>query len=79
MDANTIGILVAACINAWTAWMVWKMKREVVATKVAAEQTEKNTNSMKDALVMAEKIVSRREGIDEGLATAAKARGGVTQ
>lgn len=58
MDPNLI-LLIVALVNAFTALMAWK-------TKVAAEKTEVNTNSMREQLVEAKGIASHAEGKEEG-------------
>lgn len=57
-DLNTWVLLAIALTNALTALLVWHTKdavkvaqADIAATKVAVELTERNTNSMKDALV----------------------------
>ena len=63
-DYNIILLMIIAGLNAYTAWQ--------------SRRTEKNTNSMKDALVAATAKASHAEGKAEGkaedAATAAAAR-----
>ena len=59
-DWNTLGLVLVALINFYGAYM--------------ARKTEKNTNSMKDALVAATAKASRAEGVVEGEGGRGKAK-----
>ena len=54
LDYNLVLLLIVAVMNAYTAWM--------------SRKTEKNTNSMKDALVASTAKASHAEGLAEGKA-----------
>lgn len=78
-DANTLIWLVIALLNAWVGWMTYRVHKEVAATKlavvatmVAAEKTELNTNSMREQLVVATGAAAHAAGRDE-MAKEAKA------
>ena len=81
IDPNIV-LAVIAVSQLGTALLAYLTRRDAAATKVAAaatqvaaEQTEKNTNSMKDALVLATKQAAHAAGHEEarleGEATAA--------
>jgi hypothetical protein len=63
-EYNLFIILAVAVLNAFTAWTTMQSKKVI-------QELEKNTNSMKDALVAATAKSSLREGLDQGLAQAA--------
>lgn len=65
-EYNLVIILLIAALNAFTAWTTMQSKKTI-------QELEKNTNSIKDALVAATAKTSRREGMDAGLAQAAAA------
>lgn len=52
IDLNTVVLLIVACMTAYTTYV--------------SRQTEKNTNSMKDALVAKTASASHAEGLAEG-------------
>lgn len=62
-EYNLIIILFIAALNAFTAWTTMQSKKTII-------DLEKNTNSIKDALMAATAKSSRREGMDAGLAQA---------
>ena len=57
-------LLGIAVLNAFTAIMSYR-------THVAAQRTEKNTNSMREQLVDSTKVSSHAEGLEEGRAEGA--------
>ncbi len=62
MDAvlvNNIVLLLIGLTSLYTAWLSKK-------TKEAAEKTEVNTNSMKDALILSTREASHAAGKEEG-------------
>ena len=61
LDGDTIGLIIVAIINAYTAYVSTK-------TRAIAQKTETNTNSMKDQLMAATAISSHAEGREEGRA-----------
>lgn len=58
VDANTVALAFIAVLNVITAILAYKTHRQ-------AKLTEKNTNSMKDALVAATKKASFAEGRED--------------
>lgn len=71
MDQNSwmiIGGITIAALNAYTAYLARETHEEAKATKDIALQTEKNTNSMKDALVAATRSAAHSEGVEAGRA-----------
>jgi membrane protein implicated in regulation of membrane protease activity len=75
MDVNTFALLGIAIAQAIAAYFTWRTSQSAMATKVAAEKTEVNTNSMREALVQrtgeAEHARGREEMRLEGEALAA--------
>jgi len=65
VDANTVVLFLIALANAFTAYMVQRTHKVAVQTQEYSLQTEKNTNSMKDALVAATDKASFAAGKDE--------------
>ena len=61
MDQTTWALLVIAVLNAATAWLTYKTRRDM-------RLLEQNTNSIKDALVLSTAIAARAEGKAEGIA-----------
>lgn len=66
IEPNTVALIAVALINAYVAYQAKKTRSLASETKNIAEQTEKNTNSMKDALVASTKLASHAEGKEEG-------------
>lgn len=66
VELNTWILLVIAITNAGTGVLWFLIKQDTLATKIAAELTEKNTNSMKDALVLATDKAAHAAGKEEG-------------
>ena len=63
---NTFGIVLAAFFTAYTAYTTTQTNKRTTEVLEVSKQTEKNTNSMKDALVLATSISSHAEGKEEG-------------
>lgn len=59
IDLNLLVLLVIALMNAYTAWLSHRTKANITLL-------EKNTNSIKDALVVSTAIASRAEGLAAG-------------
>lgn len=64
-DYNTFMLLLIAIINAGSTFMIWWMKQDIRATKIAVMQTEVNTNSMREQLVQRTGEAERAAGRDE--------------
>ena len=60
-EYNLILILMIAALNAFTAWTTMQSKKTII-------ELEKNTNSIKDALVASTAKASHAEGMAEGKA-----------
>lgn len=65
IDPN-ITLLAVAVANAATAYFAWRAKIVATETKEIALQTEKNTNSMKDALVLKVGEAAHAAGLEQG-------------
>lgn len=76
IDINTMMLLAIAICNVIIAVLAWHTKQDVAATRVTAERTELNTNSMREALVQrtgeAEHAKGREEARKEGETKAAE-------
>lgn len=76
IDINTVMLLGIAICNVVIAVFAWHTKQEMSATRIVAERTEVNTNSMREALVLrtgeAEYGRGREEARVEGEAKADK-------
>lgn len=76
ININTLMLLAIAICNVVIAVLAWHTKQDVAATRVTAERTELNTNSMREALVQrtgeAEHARGREEARVEGEAKAEK-------
>lgn len=73
VDLNTYMLLAIAVFNAIAAYFSWQAKQivtqakdVVVATQSVIQVLEKNTNSIKDALVASTDKAARAEGMAEG-------------
>lgn len=70
MDVNTLLLFGIAVAQMLTAFFAWHTSKTAMATKIVAERTELNTNSMREQLVLktgeAEHARGREEARVEG-------------
>lgn len=66
IDINTMALLGIAAFNALTAFLAWRTHKSTVSQSNTIALLEKNTNSIKDALVASTAKASRAEGVTAG-------------
>ena len=66
MDNNTLALLGVAAFNAVTAYLTWRTHNIALKQTDTIQLLEKNTNSIKDALVASTAKASRAEGVAAG-------------
>lgn len=73
VDINTATLLGIAALNALAAYLGWRTKQTATETKAIAvethalaEKTELNTNSMREALVIATGDAAHAAGLEQG-------------
>ena len=66
IDPNTMALLGIAAFNALTAFLAWQTHKTSLKQGVDIAMLEKNTNSIKDALVASTAKASRAEGVTAG-------------